>query len=74
MRLEDLPPAMQAQALEKAGLPAKPKKDRRGASTVAIDGTCWTCGEHFTHVKRWEEHTATNPGHRRLELIAERTS
>ena len=43
-----------------------------GWRTVTIDGTCWTCGRHFAHVKRWEEHTAANPGHRRLELIAER--
>lgn len=71
MKLEDLPESMQRQVREKAGIAEPRKKDRTG-STVRIDGTCWTCGEHFTHVKRWEEHTAANDGHRRLELIAER--
>lgn len=71
MRLDRLPEAMQRQVREKAGLPEPRKKDRTG-STVRIDGTCWSCGEHFTHVKRWEEHVSANAGHRRLELIAER--
>ena len=74
MRLEDLPPAMQAQVREKAGIPSKAKRSRSGDSSVHISGVCWECGERFTHLPTWERHTRDNPGHRRLELIAERTA
>lgn len=73
MRLEDLPPAMQQQVREKAGLREPRKKDRRGDSKTATDGICWTCGERFTSTTAFEKHSDSNPGHHRFELIAERT-
>lgn len=70
MRFDDLPPALKAHVREKAGMPEPRKKDRKGATRSAIDGHCHTCGEHFTRERDWERHTAENPGHRRLELVA----
>lgn len=66
---EDLPKAMQQQVLEKVGRPPKTKRSRAGDSKDATDGTCHTCGERFGSVRRWEEHSKANPGHRRFELI-----
>lgn len=71
MRYEDLPKAMQRQVLEKVGRPPKTARSRKGDSKDATDGRCVACDEPFTSVRRWEEHAAANPGHRRFELISE---
>jgi hypothetical protein len=68
---DDLPKHLQQQVLEKIGRPPRAKRSRKGDSRDATDGRCFTCGESFTSVRRWEEHTAANPGHRRLELMSE---
>lgn len=73
IHIEDLPPATAAQVREKAGLREPRKKDRRGATKTATDGICWTCGERFTSTTKFEKHSDSNPGHRRFELLAERT-
>ena len=72
MRFEDLPPAMQAQVREKAGLSEPVKRDRTGAGRTGTDGVCWGCGERFTSTTAWERHSDAF-GHRRFELIAEPT-
>lgn len=68
MNYEDLPKHLQAQVLEKIGRPPKAKRSRSGDSKDATDGRCVTCDEPFTSVRRFEEHAAANPGHRRFEL------
>ena len=72
VRLEDLPPKLREQALQQMNRTLPAPKDRKGANRTTTDGVCWECGERFTSVTKWERHTAANPGHRRLELIAER--
>jgi hypothetical protein len=68
VRYEDLPPDMQRQVLEKVGKPPR-TRSRKGDSKDATNGTCHACGERFTSVRLWEEHSKANPGHRRFELI-----
>jgi hypothetical protein len=69
LRLDQLPPKLRKQVAD-AGGPKRPR-DRKGASTVHIDGTCHDCGAPFTHEKRWEEHSDST-GHRRLDMIGGR--
>lgn len=71
MKLEDLPPAMQRQALAQMG--EKPKRSRAGDSRVATDGTCVGCGERFTSTAKWERHSDAT-GHHRFELNIGATS
>lgn len=68
VRIEDLPPAMQAQVREKLGEPERRKRDRRNAALTRTDGWCWACGEHFTSTTKWERHS-DETGHGRFELI-----
>ena len=68
LRLEDLPPAMRAQAIA-AGAPSKRARNNAGKGATRTDGRC-QCGEHFTSSLLWERHS-DETGHRRFELLQE---
>lgn len=66
MRLEDLSPAMQAQAVAKLGAQVKqPRKSRAGVGlSEPCPGSC-SCGETFPTALAWEKHRdqVAGPGH-----------
>lgn len=72
IRIEDLPPAMRAQALAQLGRQPRRRTTKRQAPGQS-KGVC-SCGTEFPSEKAWERHSDGNPigsGHARFQLLLE---